>query len=221
MGPPPPHSRQWRENCLKTPKETLKHSCWGTRLGFLPPTHPNLPPGPQGAEGGRRGAERWKNQEKKSYRIVYSFIGFGCICTCGAEAGPSWRREERCLWRNSHRPGLGNFPQITSRRGSRDPMRRYRYRKTPHTFKFMKFNQLFFFFFLFKKRTEDPLEKSGTPGWTLARVCCSVSLASCPHERVQAGRPSRSQHTLKSGTHSRAMETSHEEEENTPGHQGI
>lgn len=193
MGPPPPHSRQWRENCLKTPKETLKHSCWGTRLGFLPP--PTCPRAPRELKGGEEEQRGGKIRKKK---VIASFILLLALVVSARVAlrqAPAGGREERCLWRNSHRPGLGNFPQITSRRGSRDPLRRYRYRKTPHTFKFMKFNQLFFFFFLFKKRTEDPLEKSGTPGWTLAQVCCSVSLASCPHERVQAGRPSRSQHT--------------------------
>lgn len=166
-------------------------------MGFLPPTPPNLPPGPQGAEGGRGGAERWKNQEKKSYRIVYSFIGFGCICTCGAEAGPSWRREERCLWRNSHRLGLGAgefSPNHLQEREQRPDAQVSVQKNTSHV-QIHEIQSAFFFFFLFKKRTEDPLEKSGTPGWTLARVCCSVSLASCPHERVQAGRPSRSQHT--------------------------
>lgn len=190
-------------------------------MGFLPPTHPNLPPGPQGAEGGRIGAERWKNQEKKSYRIVYSFIGFGCICTCGAEAGPSWWQGRAVSVEEQPPAGAGEFsPNHLQEREQRPDAQVSVHKNTSHV-QIHEIQSAFFFFFLFKKRTEDPLEKSGTPGWTLARVCCSVSLASCPHERVQAGRPSRSQHTLKSGTHSRAMETSHEEEENTPGHQGI
>lgn len=182
---------------LKNPKRNPKTFLLGNEVGVPPPPHtPTCPQAPRELKGGEE-EQRGGKIRKKSYRIVYSFIGFGCICTCGAEAGPSWRQVERCLWRNSHQPGLGAgefSPNHLQEREQRPDAQVSVQKNTSHV-QIHEIQSAFFFFFLFKKRTEDPLEKSGTPGWTLARVCCSVSLASCPHERVQAGRPSRSQHT--------------------------